>query len=174
MSAHHDDWARRSRTLAAPHACVPAFLQLEVPEEELLRRVKALAAAQAAAESAAAAASSKSAAGACSSSAAVGKKPSSAVSRSSTATAAAAAALVSSGAATGVTTSSSPHQRHLFAAAHNTVKDLLRRMDAHKQLQQEDAADLAAKVGCVCAGPDCFLGVPLQHMFTPFESCHPE
>ena len=124
-------------------------LQLDVGEEELQRRVKALAAAEAAAAAAAAAADAAAAKAANSSSAGNGgsaKKPAgqrpSVANPSAAAAAAAAAATAGVGAAAGAAPGAG-----VFAAAHNNLKDFGRRMEAYRQLLQEDATDLAAKVG---------------------------
>lgn len=101
-------------------------LQLDVPEDELLRRVRALAAAEAAAAAAAAGSSPNSPGPGKASGGTAGKKPISAGKREAGPAGEAAAAAV--------------------PASHNNEKDFARRLEAYKQLMQEDAADLAAKV----------------------------
>lgn len=99
-----------------------------MPEDELIRRVKALAAAEAAAAAAAAAAASPAGKGA----APKGSKPVSAGK--------------SSAGGGGNGSSAGDKGGAGLPASHNNEKDWARRMEAYKQLMQEDAADLAANV----------------------------
>lgn len=115
--------------------------QLDVAEEELQWRVKALADA-AAALAAAEAAAGKGATTTNSSSsskkavAAAGPRPSIAGSTPQQQQQPPAGSAVAAAAAAGP-----------FVAVHNNMKDWGRRMEAYKALLHEDAADLAAKVG---------------------------
>jgi hypothetical protein len=126
-------------------------LQLDVSEDELQRRIKALQAADAAAAAAAADASAAKA-----TTANGGSKKGGTARPSVAGAAAGTAAMVPSP----------------FAAPQNNLKDWGRRMEAYRQILQEEAADLAAKVGtcgacgwllracpagqegwCMCCGP---------------------
>jgi hypothetical protein len=117
---------------------LPMLLQLDVPDDELLRRVRVLAAAEAAAAAAAAAAANGPASKGTASTAG-GKKPASAGRKEGAAAASGAAGAAGTAAAGAVPPS------------HNNEKEFIRRLESFKQLLQEDAADLAAKVTANCA-----------------------
>jgi len=115
--------------------------QLDVAEEELQRRVKALAdaaAALAAAEAAAGKGGTTTSSGSSSSSkkAAAGPRPSIAGGTPQQQQQPPAGSAAAAAAAAGP-----------FVAVHNNMKDWGRRMEAYKALMHEDAADLATKVG---------------------------
>lgn len=106
--------------------------QLEVPEDELIRRVRAIAAAEAAA-AAAAATLSTAPTGKATSARGASSKPVSAKG-GPLSTAGGTLSGDKGGAVAGV------------VGSHNNEKDWCRRMEAYKQLIQEDSADLAANV----------------------------
>jgi hypothetical protein len=126
-----------------------------VSEEELQARVKALAAAEAAQAAAAAAADASAARAANKTSNGSSKKGAGAATARPSAVGTVSAERAGS-AAPLTAAPSGP-----FAAAHNNLKDWGRRMEAYRQVVQEDAADLATKVrgvgvlrhsmcGCAC------------------------
>lgn len=139
--------ASESRLAVLLLACVIGA-QLDVSEEELQARVKALAAAEAA-QAAATAATDASAARAANGASNGSNKKAAAAAAAARPSAVGTVSAERAGSAVPLAAAavapSSP-----FVAAHNNLKDWGRRMEAYRQVVQEDAADLASKVRGVC------------------------